>query len=48
MEYKKFRRELLNMPQRPDVLRVVDARNGIIYINTAAQSEAKIICLLPR
>ncbi len=47
MEYKKFRREALHMPQRPDVLRVVDARNGVVYINVDAAADAKLIWLLP-
>lgn len=48
MEYKKFRREPLQMPHCPDVLRVVDARNGIVYINVDAAVDANIVLLLPR
>lgn len=47
MDYKKFRRESLQMPQCPDVLRVVDVRNGIVYINVDAAVDANLIWLLP-
>lgn len=45
--YKGYRREPVELPHMPEVLRIVDARNGVVYVNTAAREDAKLIVLLP-
>lgn len=45
--YKDYRREPVDMPHMPEVLRIVDARYGVVYCNTAAREDAKLIVLLP-
>ena len=47
MDYKKFRRQVLSMPQCPEVLRFVDARLGVVYVNTDARLGANVIIYIP-
>lgn len=41
--YKDYEKVAFGMPGRPDVLKMVDTVHGIIYINTCAAEDAKII-----
>ncbi len=41
--YREFARIHCRIPERPDILRMVDAVHGVIYINTCAAEDAKII-----
>ena len=47
MDYKDYRRKKVDLPHEPEVLRIVDARHGVVYVNTAAREGAKLIILLP-
>lgn len=43
MPYKDYRKISFRMPERPDVLKMVDTIHGVIYINQSAAEDAKII-----
>lgn len=45
--YKDFRQLTISMPGRPDVLRVVDMTNCVVYTNDSAEPGANVIVLLP-
>lgn len=47
MSYKDYRRVMHRMPDRPDVLKLVDAHDGIVYVNADAQPDANIIVFFP-
>ena len=44
--YKNYDRILCSMPSRPDVLKMVDALHGVIYINKDAVDDANIVYLM--
>lgn len=46
--YKDYQHKRIGLPDEPEVLRVVDARAGIVYNNAAAAPGAKVIILIPR
>ena len=41
--YREYAKIPCRIPERPDILRMVDAVHGVIYINTCAAEDAKII-----
>lgn len=41
--YKDYEKVEFGMPGRPDVLKMVDTVHGVVYINTCAAEDAKII-----
>ena len=45
--YRDYQRKRIGLPDEPEVLRVVDARAGIVYENTAATPKANLIILIP-
>ena len=46
-DYKTFKRQLAHIRDYPQLLKIVDAQNGIIYINVDAVSGANVVLLLP-
>lgn len=44
--YKDYDKILCSMPSRPDVLKMVDAMHGVIYINKDAADDANIVLLM--
>lgn len=46
MRYKDYLRITHHMPERPDVLKMVDAYNGIVYLNLDALPDANVIWYL--
>ena len=44
--YREYAKIPCRIPERPDILRMVDAVHGVIYINTCAADDAKIIYLM--
>lgn len=44
--YKDYDKILCSMPSRPDVLKMVDALHGVIYINKDAADDANIVILI--
>jgi hypothetical protein len=44
--YKDYDKILCSMPSRPDVLKMVDALHGLIYINKDAADDANIVILI--
>lgn len=44
--YKDYDKILCSMPSRPDVLKMVDAMHGVIYINKDAADDANIVYLM--
>jgi hypothetical protein len=44
--YKDYDKILCSMPSRPDVLKMVDALHGVIYINKDAAEDASVVILM--
>jgi hypothetical protein len=44
--YKDYDKILCSMPSRTDVLKMVDAMHGVIYINKDAAEDANVVILM--
>lgn len=44
--YKRYDKVACHMPSRPDIVKMVDTLNGVIYINLDAQQDANMIMYL--